>query len=134
MDQFGVTDARLKALARTPFTPAVRATPLVQSTARDSAQRDFLGAKVKNVVGLGEVSAYGLPGEVGVLLVQVPAGSGADKAGLRQGDVIRKCGGRETSSMDDLFKVLDSITEGTTVTLDVWRLQQHVSVQASVGG
>jgi hypothetical protein len=134
MDRFGVTDPRLKALARTPFTPAVRATPPVQSTARDPAQRDFLGAKVKNVVGLGEVSAYGLPGEIGVLVAQVPAGSAADKAGLRQGDVILKCRGRETSSMDDLFKVLGSTTGGTTVTLDVWRLQQHVSVEASIGG
>ena len=105
MDQFGVTDPRLKALARTPFASAAGSAPPTQPAARDPAPRDFLGARVKNIIGQGEVSAYGLPGEVGVLLVQVPAGSAADKAGLKEGDVILKCQGREISSMDDLFRV-----------------------------
>ncbi len=129
MDQFGVTDPKLKALARTPFTTAIGAAPSAPSTARDPAVRDFLGARVKNIIGQGEVSAYGLPGEVGVLLVQVPAGSAADKAGLREGDVILRCRGQEISSVDDLFRVS---TKGVKVALGIWRLQQHVSAEVSV--
>jgi hypothetical protein len=132
MDQFGVTDPKLRALARTPFASGAKPAPLTQAATRDSAPRDFLGARIKNIVGQGEVSAYGLPGEVGVLLVQVPAGSAADKAGLKQGDVILKCRGLEIGSMDDFFKVLGSAAKGTKATLDVWRLQQHVSAEVSV--
>ena len=97
-----------------------------------SGTRDFLGARVKNVVGLGEVLAYGLPGEIGVIVVKVPAGSVADRAGLGQGDVILKCGDREVRDMEGLFKLWNRAAKGTRVTLGLWRLQQHASVSISI--
>jgi len=132
MDQFGVTDPKLKALARTPFSSADKPAPAPKLIERDSTQRNFLGASIKNIVDLGEVSAYGLPGEVGALLVQVPAGSAADKTGLKQGDVILKCQGRDISSIDDLFKSFGNPVKGTKITLDIWRLQQHVNVDITI--
>jgi hypothetical protein len=130
MDQFGVTDPKLKALARTPFssTPG----PSTSAASRDPAMRDFLGAKIKNVVGLGEVSAYGLPGETGAILVQVPAGSAAAKAALKEGDVILKCQGRAIGATDDLFKAVNGAPKGSRLALDIWRLQQQVSVDVTV--
>ncbi len=105
-------------------------------TARDLEQiihaADFLGARIKNIIGLGEISAYGLPGEAGVLLVRVPADSAADKAGLKEGDVILKCRGQEISSVDDLFKVFGGTAKGARVALDMWRLQQHVFAEVNV--
>jgi hypothetical protein len=132
MDQFGVTDPRLRALARTPFASAARPAPQTQAVVRDPAPRGFLGARVKNIIGQGEVSAYGLPGEVGVLLIQVPAGSVADKGGLKEGDVILRGHGQEISSLDDLFKVMGSTAKGTKVTLDLWRLQRPASAEVKV--
>jgi S1-C subfamily serine protease len=132
MDHFGVTDPRLKALARTPFGAAAGPAPLTSPVACDSSVRGFLGASIKNVIGPGEISAYGLPGEVGVLLVQVLPGSTAARAGLKKGDVILKCRDREVGGMDDLFEALGSAARGTKVPLDVWRLQQHCSVEVSV--
>jgi hypothetical protein len=132
MDHFGVTDPRLKALARTPFGAAAGPAPLTSPVVRDSSVRGFLGASIKNVIGPGEISAYGLPGEVGVLLVQVLPGSTAARAGLKKGDVILKCRDREVGGMDDLFEALGSAARGTRVPLDVWRLQQHCSVEVSV--
>ncbi|MBI5383543.1 MAG: PDZ domain-containing protein [Verrucomicrobia bacterium] len=132
MDQFGVTNPKLKALARTPFVSDNRTAPQSGSVARDSGPRDFLGGKVKNVVGLGEVSAYGLPGEVGAILTQVPAGSAAAKAGLKEGDVILKCRGVEVRSVDGLLTAFSGAAKGTKVILEVWRLQEHVSVEVSV--
>jgi hypothetical protein len=73
MDQFGVTDPKLKALACTPFSSHYHTEPLTQPIARDSTPRDFLDASIKNIIVLGEISAHGLPGEIGALLVQVPA-------------------------------------------------------------
>jgi hypothetical protein len=132
MDHFGVTDPRLKALARTPFGAAAGPAPLTSPVARDSSVRGFLGASIKNVIGPGEISAYGLPGEVGVLLVQVLPGSTAARAGLKKGDVILRCRDREVGGMDDLFEALGSAARGTKAPLDVWRLQQHCSVEVSV--
>ena len=84
MDQFGVTSARLKRLARTAplpelFSPA--------NLAPDEI-RDFLGAKVKSVTTLGEQSAAGLAEVRGVLVLAVPVGSLAQRSGLRANDVI----------------------------------------------
>jgi hypothetical protein len=132
MDQFGVTDPRLKALARTPFASIAGRASVTRSVARDPGLRDFLGARIRDIIGLGEVSAYGLPGEIGVLLVQVPAGSAAEKAGLKKGDVILKCQGREISGVNDLFEILDIAARKTKVTLDLWRLQHYVSVKVNV--
>jgi hypothetical protein len=73
MDQFGITDPKLKSLACTPFSSHYNTAPLTQPSARDSTPRDFLGASIKNIIGLGEISAHGLPGEIGSFLVQVPA-------------------------------------------------------------
>jgi len=128
MDQFGVTDPKLKALARTPFKSTTEAALLNESTARDTTIRNFLGARIKNVIGQGEISAYGLSGEIGVLIVQIPVSSVADNARLKEGDVIFKCQGQEITSMDDLFKIFGGTAKGTKVTLDIWRLQQQESV------
>ena len=40
---------------------------------------------MRDISGLGERSAYGLPDETGVLLLDVPAASPAAKAGLAEG-------------------------------------------------
>ena len=93
MDQFGVKSERLRRLARTPELP-VPGEVREEKSKRDSRVTTWLGAKVKNIIGLGEVSAAGLPGEIGVSLVEVPAGSAAAKAGLEVGDVILKCAGQ----------------------------------------
>ena len=131
MDQFGVTDPKLKALARTPFAAGTSA-PQTQMAARDPALRDFLGAKIKNVISLGEVSAYGLPGEMGVIVVQVPAGSAADKAGLKQGDVVLKWQNRDIGSVDDLLKNYGGGVKGSKASLSVWRTQHEVIVEINV--
>jgi hypothetical protein len=131
MDQFGVTDPKLKALARTPFSSAPATAPST-AAARDPALRDFLGAKIKNVIGMGEVSAYGLPGEVGAILVQVPPGSAADKAGLKPGDVVLQCQSQDIGRVDDLLKIYNSHAKGSKVSIRIWRLQQQVIVELNV--
>jgi hypothetical protein len=73
MDHFGVQKPALKALARTPVLPGQK--PVTASVARDLAPRAWLGASVRNVADIGEMSALGLPGVTGVLVLEVPAGS-----------------------------------------------------------
>ncbi len=132
MDQFGVTDPKLRAVARTPFSNPSASLPTGLSVARDASLHDFLGGKIKNVVGAGEISAYGLAGETGAIIVQVPAGSVAAKVGLQERDVILKCQGRDVSSAEDLLQLFGNAAKGTRLTLEVWRLQHIVSLAATI--
>ncbi len=52
------------------------------------------------------VRFYNLPVESGVLVVSVEQGSPAEKAGLRDGDLIVGFGERSVSSVDDLHRIL----------------------------
>lgn len=127
MDCFGVTTPKLKALARTPFGPAAN-DQLTENMDRDPALYDFLGAKIKNVIGLGEVSAYGLPGETGVILIEVPGDSMAAKAGLRKDDVILRCLDCDITARKDLVDLFNT-TQKTKLELRVWRLQRPVLIE-----
>jgi len=131
MDQFGVTDPKLKALARTPFSSPAQVNA-IQAIARDEKPRDFLGATIKNIAGMGEVSAYGLSGETGALLTLVPPASAAAAAGLKERDVILGCGDKPVDTVDDLLTSA-AVAKGAKIKLDVWRLQQHVSLEVPAG-
>ena len=94
----------------------------VVANRRDITTRNFLGVSVRNIIGQGEISAYGLADEMGVLVLQVTVGSAADKAGLREGDVILTYKNLEISSINSLFNNLNDTAKGTKVKLDIWRL------------
>ena len=74
MDQFGVQKPELKAIARVPQLPQPKM-PAAASAARDAAPATWLGASVRNIADEGEMSAFGLPGVTGVLVLEVPADS-----------------------------------------------------------
>lgn len=83
MDQFGVQWPKLRIIARTPELLRLDAPePATVESGRDPRPSNWLGASVKNITGLGEVSASGLPAEAGILLLDVPQASRAAAAGL----------------------------------------------------
>ena len=126
MDQFGVTGKRLRPLARTPELP-VPGAMREEKSRPDARITEWFGAKVKNVIGLGEISAAGLPGEVGVSLLEVPTGSAAAKSGLLVGDVILKCAGKKTNSVAELLREWRGASG--TVRLEVWRSQKSIVLE-----
>jgi hypothetical protein len=133
MDQFGVRKPALKSLARTPELPDPHAAQSARRPARDGRVSHWLGAQVKNVVGLGEVSAAGLPGEAGVALVEVPADSRLAKAGLRATDIILKCGRESISTVSDLRRAWRAAAPHGTVPLEIWREQKSHAVEVAGG-
>lgn len=66
---------------------------------------------------LGTIPDYGGPPDKrpGVLLGGVRAGGGADKAGMRRGDVLVRLGTSEIRSVEDLMFVLNAARPGQTV-------------------
>jgi hypothetical protein len=103
MDQFGVQRPELKALARTPELPDPSGKK--QNPGRDATLQHWAGALVRNIRDEGEMSAYGLPGVTGVLVLDVDPSSDLAKAGLKPGDVMLGWNDTPISSVTDLLKL-----------------------------
>lgn len=67
------------------------------------------------------VRFHGLPAERGILAISVEAESPAEKAGLREGDVIVAIGGEPVAGMDDLHRLLTEERIGVEVELAALR-------------
>ncbi len=131
MDQFGVRKPELKAMARTPEIAKLRA-PTKSSPRGESVTQAsyFLQAQVRNVSGLGDRSAYGLPDESGVFLVTLPVGSPAARAGLQKDDVIRAGNGQTVRRIENLVSLRDQAA-GNKLSLSIIRQQQPMTVEVS---
>jgi len=131
MDQFGVQKPELKAIAR---APAISQSGHAGRPARKKppAQRVsfVLQAPMRDIAGLGDRSAYGLPDETGILLLDVPAASPAAKAGLQKDDVVRTCNGQPVKTVADLQKLRDKAA-GKKLTLAIIRKQHQATVEVS---
>ena len=129
MNLFGVTRPELKAIARTPQMPDFKQqTATAPKSNRSEQVVDWLGAKIKNLTGQGEVSAAALPGEIGVRVQDAPPASRAAQAGLRANDVILKCNGKPADSLD-VFLAAWRASAGGRAKLEVWREQKSVTVE-----
>ena len=67
------------------------------------------------------VRAHGLPTERGVLVAAVEPGGPADRAALREGDVIVAFGGRPVGSVDDLHRLLAEHQAGVRAPVTILR-------------
>jgi len=47
----------------------------------------WFAASVRNIADQGEMSAFGLPGVTGVLVLEVPSNSALERAGLKKNEV-----------------------------------------------
>jgi Peptidase family M28/PA domain/PDZ domain/WD40-like Beta Propeller Repeat len=82
---------------------------------------------------LGTIPDYGGPpaGKPGVLLAGVRPGGGADKAGIRRGDVIVKIGPHDIRSVEDLMYALQAFKPGETTNITLVREQKPVKLEAT---
>ena len=128
MDQFGVQKPELKAIARVPQLPQPEmAAPA--SAARAAAPMTWLGGSVRNIADEGEMSAFGLLGVTGVLVLNVPAESALAKAGLRKNDVILSVNGGKTLDTAALLRQAPALPAGSSLKIGVSRDQKEFVVQ-----
>jgi membrane-associated protease RseP (regulator of RpoE activity) len=111
-------------------TPALRGGAAAKGgdSRRDGRPVQWLGATVKNVVGRDGVSAAGLPGEAGVLVVEAPADGPAAKAGLRKRDVILRLDGQAVDTVEDLRRLYEAVGPGRMAKLAISRDQRETAV------
>jgi putative serine protease PepD len=104
-----------------------------QIIATGRAELAFLGV---GGAGLSDALATqaGLPTDLNGLLVQsVTRGSGADEAGLREGDVIVSLGGQEVSNQADLSSAIVSRDVGDEVSVTIVRDGERRMIEATLG-
>jgi hypothetical protein len=128
MDQFGVTSPALRKLARTPVLPGQAVATTDKKMVRETSARTWLGAKVRSIADEGEMSAFGLPGVAGVLLLEVPPRSTLARAGLRANDVILSVNGSRISDTRALVREVPAIAGFQSVTLRYSRQQKESEV------
>jgi hypothetical protein len=125
MDQFGVQKPELRAIARVPQLPQLKI-PATATIARDTTPVKWLGARVRNIADEGEMSAFGLPGVTGVLVLDVPPDSALARAGLRKNDVILSVNGEKTADTAALLRQAPALPAEKALNLGVSRDQKEL--------
>ena len=119
-DRFGVYSPALKKLAAQPEIPTLNYT----SVSLLQQKYEWLKASVRPVNGPGDRSAFGLPDEKGIILLDVPEGSPLQAAGLATGDVIRKLNNHTLNSVDNLLNLTRKYKGFQELEVDYFRNQQ----------
>ena len=91
--------------------------------------RSFIGVAGQNVpVPRRVVRYYDLPVETAILIVSFEQNSPAQKAGLREGDLVVGFDGQPVSGIDDLHKLLTGERAGKTATIEIIRGTERLNV------
>jgi len=132
MDKFGVKKPELKAIAKTPPLPGTLEAAQIASGGwgrkyGKPKAAQWLGAKLKQLEDLNEMSAVGLGDKNGLLVVAVTDGSAA-KAGLKENDVIRGIGPDSITGLADFAALWKKQKKGSHIALKIWRNQADATL------
>lgn len=92
--------------------------------------RPYIGISGREISSI-YASYYGLA--EGIYVTEVMPGSGADKAGIKAGDVIVSMAGKTVETINDLDNIKESYKPGDTVTVVVDRNGRKVSLRLTFG-
>jgi len=76
---------------------------------------------------------FNVPDTSGALVEDVTPGGPADKAGIKNGDVIRKLEGKTVGSSEQLMATVTDINPGTEVALDILRDGKTMTIHLTLG-
>ena len=92
-------------------------------------QRAYIGVEAQTVpLHRRVVRFYDLAKETGVMVVGITQGSPAERAGLREGDVILGFSGQPVAGVDDLHRLLTDTQVGVKNTITVLRRTERLDV------
>jgi serine protease Do len=94
--------------------------------------RGYLGITISS---LDEDMAkqFNVPDIGGALVEDMPADGPADKAGFKNGDVIRKLNGQQIGDSGQFMAIITNLNPGTEVTIDILRDGQPLIIKATLG-
>jgi len=94
--------------------------------------RGYLGASIKSL-DEGVAHAFKVPDTSGAIIEDVSPEGPAAKAGLKNGDVVRKYNGQPVGDSGQLIAMVTDTNPGTTVKLDILRDGQPMTIQVTLG-
>ncbi|MES2442014.1 MAG: Do family serine endopeptidase [Pseudomonadota bacterium] len=113
--------------------PAEEAKPVIDQLMKGSAiRRGYLGVVMQDVTG-DIAAALDIPKDRGTLISRVEAGEAADKAGIKQGDVIVKVGAKEVTPDQTLGYLVANLAPGSRVPFELVRDGKRQTVNVVVG-
>lgn len=97
-----------------------------------TVQRGWLGVTIQRVTE-DQAKALGLKEPVGALIASVGKGQPADKAEVKQGDVVLEVNGEKVSDNNDLLKKIAGLAPNEKVKLTLWRANKRVTKTVTLG-
>ncbi|MEG0024850.1 MAG: PDZ domain-containing protein [Akkermansia sp.] len=125
--KFGVVSPRLKSLVKTPVLPDYHPVPTGEVPKTEAI--DSLSLEGRNIQGMGDISAYGLSGEAGVLVQKLAESSPLYKAGIRPDDVLVAVDGKK---LKDITQFRQSLSNKKLIKLTLSRKQKEQTVSVTL--
>ena len=94
--------------------------------------RGYLGVSIADV-SEPLAKQFKVPDTSGALVDEVTPGGPAAKAGIKEGDVIRKLNGQTVGGRDQLTAIVTNISPGTEVNLEILRDGQPMTIRLTLG-
>jgi serine protease Do len=113
--------------------PAEQAWPIVQTLRGGGAvKRGYLGVGIQPL-DEGIADSLGLQKNRGELIARVEPGEAAEKAGIRQGDIVVKVGGKDVTPDETLSYLVANQPVGARVPIEIIREGRRQTVTAVIG-
>jgi serine protease Do len=113
--------------------PAEQARPVIEALMKGGKfRRGYLGLTVQPLTD-DMAASLGLERNRGEIVARVEPGYAADRAGIRQGDVILRVGGQDVTPDNTLSYIVANLPIGSRVPIELMRNGSRMSVAAVVG-
>ena len=130
----GITSAKIASIGVESMGYAISidmAVPIIQELVNKGyVTRPDIGVRPYTVDQLA-ISQLRLSVDKGVVIVQIVAGGPADKAGLKNSDVIVNMGGQDVNTVEDYNKILNSSNIGDPLVIKYWRGKNEYTVSVT---
>ena len=113
--------------------PAEEALPVIESLRKGvRPERGYLGIGIQQV-GPDMADALGIDKNRGEFVTRTVPGEAADKAGLKEGDIVLKVNGQDVTPDNTLSYIVANIKPGTNIPLEILREGKPMRLNATVG-
>jgi len=112
--------------------PSEQAVPIIETLRKGQAvRRGYLGIQISQLSD-DMAESLGLPRNRGEFVQAVEPGKGAEKAGIKAGDVIVKVNNVEVTPDETLSYIVAQLPVGSTVPIELIRNGRRMTVQAQI--
>ncbi len=103
-----------------------------QLIVKGKIERGYLGVRIQDLTP-ELAQALGLKEEGGAVVNQVVKGEAADKAGIKEGDVIVEVDSKKVKNANDLRLYIGSLPPGKEVQLKIYRDKKYLTIKVKLG-